>query len=119
MVPRFRRRVTVSCSGMRPRLVLRIVVIALMVGFGVRSLRTWLRARAIEAGNASSAGSTLPRVSARPYQYRVPRQLDRGRRYPLVIALHGLGSSGRDFERYFGIDVLVDEMGFLAAFPDG
>lgn len=39
--------------------------------------------------------------------------------YPLVIGLHGLGGSGEGFERYFNLDVLVDELGFVGAFPDG
>jgi polyhydroxybutyrate depolymerase len=73
----------------------------------------------IRRGNETSRESALPRVRERPYSFRAPAKLDPARSYPLVVALHGLGSRGEDFARYFAIDQLVDEQGFLAAFPDG
>jgi polyhydroxybutyrate depolymerase len=63
--------------------------------------------------------STLPQIVARPYAYRAPRSIDPSKLYPLVIGLHGLGGHGSGFEHYFDLDRLVDEMGFLGAFPDG
>ncbi len=63
--------------------------------------------------------ASLPRIVARPYAYRAPRSIDPSKSYPLVIGLHGLGGHGAGFERYFDLDRLVDELGFLGAFPDG
>jgi polyhydroxybutyrate depolymerase len=39
-------------------------------------------------------------------------------RSPLVVALHGAGSSGRFMKRYSGLGRLGDEEGFTVAFPD-
>ncbi len=82
--------------------------------WGRRPWLLWMSAR-----NSTSRNATLPRIAARPYAYRVPAHIDPDKRYPLVIALHGLGSEGVGIERYFRVDRMVDEMGFLAAFPDG
>ena len=66
-----------------------------------------------------AAVSSLPRIAARPYKFRAPAVIDPTRSYPLIIGLHGLGGSGANFSRYFRVDQLVDEMGFVVAFPDG
>ncbi|HEY0344686.1 MAG TPA: PHB depolymerase family esterase [Solirubrobacteraceae bacterium] len=39
-------------------------------------------------------------------------------RSPLVVALHGSGSSGRFMKRYSGLAEIGDEEGFTVAFPD-
>jgi poly(3-hydroxybutyrate) depolymerase len=38
---------------------------------------------------------------------------------PLVLALHGIGSDGSDFEKLTGLDAFADAHGFVVAYPDG
>ena len=45
--------------------------------------------------------------------------IDPTKSYPLIIGLHGPGGSGAGFSGDFQIDRLMDEMGFVAALPDG
>jgi polyhydroxybutyrate depolymerase len=49
----------------------------------------------------------------------VPAHLDPARAYPLVIVLHGLGGDAADGVHFFGLGELVDQEGFLLAFPEG
>src|SRR5205085_6851933 len=63
--------------------------------------------------------ATNPLVAARPYRIKAPAVIDAARSYPLVIVLHGLGARSEKIERYYQLDPLVDELGFLAAYPDG
>jgi polyhydroxybutyrate depolymerase len=58
-------------------------------------------------------------VAARPYRIKAPGTIDPRRNYPLVLVLHGLGGRGENVERYYQLDPLVDELGFLAVYPDG
>jgi polyhydroxybutyrate depolymerase len=37
---------------------------------------------------------------------------------PVVIALHGLGGTGSDFEQWAGFDTVADREGFVAVYPD-
>jgi polyhydroxybutyrate depolymerase len=67
------------------------------------------------AGDAGDAGL----VGARPYRSRVPRSYDPARPTPLIVLLHGYGASGMVQDLYFGLGRLVDERGFLYAYPDG
>jgi polyhydroxybutyrate depolymerase len=100
---------------------IKCVLIAVVIAAAIALPASWKRISmsAMRAGNANSDASSLASIRARPYAYRVPATIDPARSYPLVIALHGLGARGVGIERYFRLDRLVDEMGFLAAFPDG
>ncbi len=49
----------------------------------------------------------------------VPSGYDPKRPAPLLILLHGYGSSGLDHDAYFDLGTLVEERGFLYAYPDG
>jgi polyhydroxybutyrate depolymerase len=49
----------------------------------------------------------------------VPASYDPGRPAPLLILLHGYGSSGRDHDGYFHLGATADQRGFLYAYPDG
>lgn len=49
----------------------------------------------------------------------VPETYRRGNETPLVILLHGLGASGQIQESYMRFRPLLDEYGFLYAYPDG
>jgi polyhydroxybutyrate depolymerase len=47
----------------------------------------------------------------------VPPAAPAGRRLPLVLALHGYGSSGPQMEPYSGFSAVADREGFLVAYP--
>ena len=49
----------------------------------------------------------------------VPASYDGSTPTPLVVLLHGYGSSGSGHDAYFGLGDLVDDYGFLLATPDG
>jgi polyhydroxybutyrate depolymerase len=66
-----------------------------------------------------SGPATNPLVAARPYRIKAPTAIDPRRNYPLVIVLHGLGGRSQKVESYYQLDTLVDELGFLVAYPDG
>jgi polyhydroxybutyrate depolymerase len=55
----------------------------------------------------------------RPVTVRVPASYDPGKPAPLLIMLHGYGSSGRDSDIYFHLGAAAEERGFLYAYPDG
>jgi polyhydroxybutyrate depolymerase len=68
--------------------------------------------------SAPDAGQQAVFGGTRPVTLSVPRAYA-GRPTPLLLMLHGYGSSGRHHERYLGLDRLVDERGVLVASPDG
>jgi polyhydroxybutyrate depolymerase len=97
---------------MRARTILRAV--AIVAGaIGVLSFRAG-RTGAKLAGPATNA-----LVAARPYRLAAPTALDPLKAYPLVLVLHGWGGSSEHVERYYGLDGLVEERGFLIAYPQG
>jgi polyhydroxybutyrate depolymerase len=55
----------------------------------------------------------------RPVTVHVPPGYDPGRPAPLLIVLHGYGSSGQDHDVYFHLGQLAQQRGFLYAYPDG
>lgn len=67
---------------------------------------------------APDAGRKVSFGGARPVTISVPRAYS-GQPTPLLLVLHGYGSSGKHHERYLGLDRLVDEQGVLVASPDG
>jgi polyhydroxybutyrate depolymerase len=66
---------------------------------------------------APSAKPTL--VEARPYGLLVPASYRASTATPLVVALHGYGSNGRQQVEYFGLPADAEEHGYLLAYPDG
>ena len=54
----------------------------------------------------------------RPVTISVPRAYD-GCPAPLLLVLHGYGSSGKHHESYLGLDTLVEGQGVLVVSPDG
>src|SRR5256885_1637443 len=58
-------------------------------------------------------------VQARPYSYDVPQGYDPARPTPLLVVLHGYGVDGFLQVAVFGLAALVDEKGFLLAYPNG
>jgi polyhydroxybutyrate depolymerase len=41
-----------------------------------------------------------------------------GHSAPLIIAVHGLGDTGSNFEKWVGFDAVADREGFVVAYPD-
>jgi polyhydroxybutyrate depolymerase len=63
---------------------------------------------------------TLAHAGAtRGYIVHVPPSLPAGRPAPVMIALHGGGGHGAQFQRENGLDAVADRHGFLAVYPDG
>lgn len=56
---------------------------------------------------------------ARTYWLNLPPGFDQGKDYPLVIALHGGGGSGKQFETSTGLTVKADAEHFIVVYPDG
>ena len=55
----------------------------------------------------------------RPVTVQVPLSHDESRPAPLLIVLHGYGSTGRDHERYFHLGDALERRGMISAYPDG
>lgn len=55
---------------------------------------------------------------ARSYRLYVPTKVAEDGSVPLLIALHGGGGSGAQFEQSSGFDDLADSDGFIVAYPD-
>ncbi|MSP61144.1 MAG: hypothetical protein EXR72_12530 [Myxococcales bacterium] len=62
---------------------------------------------------------TNPLVALRPYKFKVPARFDPSRPAPLVVLLHGYGVTAELEDLYFGLNRIVDDRGFLYAWPDG
>jgi len=56
---------------------------------------------------------------ARTYWLNLPPGFDQGKDYPLVIALHGGGGWGKQFETSTGLTVKADAEKFIVVYPDG
>jgi polyhydroxybutyrate depolymerase len=76
-------------------------------------------------GSSESTGSTLAASrdfvvgGDRPVTVHVPKAHDTGRPAPLLIVLHGYGSSGREHEAYFHLGDAAERRGMISAYPDG
>lgn len=55
----------------------------------------------------------------RPVTVHVPTSYRAGTPAPLLIALHGYGSSGREMERYLSLGDAAQRRGVITAFPNG
>ena len=54
-----------------------------------------------------------------PYSLFVPRGYDKAKKYPLMVALHGLGSNNSQMIRYPGFTRLAQEHGYIIVAPMG
>jgi polyhydroxybutyrate depolymerase len=70
-------------------------------------------------GTTLDADLTAPDGSTRTYRVYVPSSAAADRPVPLLVALHGGGGSGRQFETNSGFDELAEANGFIVAYPDG
>ena len=67
----------------------------------------------------SQAPSTATKVAVRPYSEFVPSSYSSKSAAPLVIALHGYGSSGNQQETYMNFKAVAEQRGFILVSPDG
>ena len=54
-----------------------------------------------------------------PYSLYVPKTYDNSKKYPLIVALHGLGSTAKQMIRYPGFTKLAEEHGYVIVAPMG
>jgi polyhydroxybutyrate depolymerase len=54
----------------------------------------------------------------RPYSLYVPTSYDASTPAPLLMVLHGFGSSGKAIEYMSGFDALAEENGFIVVYPN-
>jgi len=73
----------------------------------------------VAAGPSASSAKTVYVGDERPVAVIVPPGYEAGRPAPLLILLHGYGSSGRDHDLYFHLGQLAAERGYLYVHPDG
>ena len=98
---------------MRGRTIVRALVVVAVLGGAL-----WFRTR--PSGTTAAAGdATNALVAARPYRLVAPATPDPSKAYPLVLVLHGWGGSSEHVERYYQLDDLARERGFLVAYPQG
>ncbi|MEQ8225199.1 MAG: PHB depolymerase family esterase [Candidatus Eremiobacterota bacterium] len=55
----------------------------------------------------------------RTYCLHIPPSYDKTGSVPLVIALHGLGGTGKGMNKLTGFNDVSDKEGFIAVYPDG
>ncbi len=67
----------------------------------------------------SQAPSTAAKVTVRPYSEFVPSSYSSNSPAPLVVLLHGYGSSGKQQESYMNFTAVAEQRGFILAYPDG
>jgi polyhydroxybutyrate depolymerase len=77
--------------------------------------------RPAEAAAGFVVPGAIPTADGRSRTYRlyVPRSLADGAAAPLLVALHGGGGTGEQFQRTAGFDGLAEANRFLVAYPDG
>jgi polyhydroxybutyrate depolymerase len=114
-------------TAVRPRLIL--VVVALVVGAcsGPAGSSPATSPASSGAGQPSPSSEPSPAASKaavvvggdRPVTVHVPASYDAAKPAPLLVVLHGYGSSGSEHESYFHLEDAAQERGFLTAYPDG
>jgi polyhydroxybutyrate depolymerase len=67
----------------------------------------------------SQAPATTTKVALRPYSEFVPSSYSSNTPAPLVVLLHGYGSSGKQQESYMNFTAVAEQRGFILAYPDG
>lgn len=70
-----------------------------------------------------AAGSTAHSITidgtTRTYRTYVPKSLDRAKKAPLVVMLHGGFGSAKQAEATYEWDQFADDAGFIVVYPDG
>ncbi len=68
---------------------------------------------------ASQAPATTTKVALRPYSEFVPSSYSSKSAVPLVIALHGYSSSGKQLEGFVNFRAVAEQREFILVSPDG
>lgn len=76
-------------------------------------------ASALAACNGGHSDPSRNLGGDRPVTLQVPPQLEDGRRYPLVLILHGYGANGFVQQAYFGLGALSTRGDAFVLAPDG
>ncbi len=71
------------------------------------------------ADSESSLASLVSGGIERTFLLHRPSSVTEGRRYPLVIGLHGSGSSAPEFHDWIHPDTATSQAGFFAVYPNG
>jgi polyhydroxybutyrate depolymerase len=74
---------------------------------------------ALAACSSSPPPPPSPLITARPYDIDIPTGWHNDKPLPLVILLHGYGTTGFAQRAYFGFNHLPDDRHVLVAYPDG
>ncbi len=71
-----------------------------------------------QAAAQDSSATLLYDGVERRYTLHLPAGYDPESSYPLLIALHGVASSGKALQALSGLDAVADTYGFIVAYPD-
>jgi len=83
-------------------------------------VRDTLRARTAESKHIQDRSYQFQEADkSMPYSLFVPSTYDASRSFPLIVALHGLGSSAGQIIRYRGFTELAEEHGYIVVAPEG
>jgi polyhydroxybutyrate depolymerase len=88
-------------------------------GFGLPSLTVRYKVGSSSWTVASQTPATTTKVALRPYSEFVPSSYSSKSPAPLVVLLHGYGSSGKQQETYMNFTAVAEQRGFILAYPDG
>ncbi|HEX4607456.1 MAG TPA: alpha/beta hydrolase [Urbifossiella sp.] len=105
----------------------------MFVRAGTGLLAAWVAALAFHAQPPAARGqpkSATARIEKKTYDFKdagkemeyavfVPGRYDKGKKWPLVVALHGLGGSPQNILRYGGFTDLAEKHGYILAAPMG
>jgi len=88
-------------------------------GFGLPSSIVRYKVGSSSWAIASRAPATTTKVALRPYSEFVPSSYSSKSAVPLVIALHGYSSSGKQLESFVNFKAVAEQRGFILVSPDG
>ena len=88
-------------------------------GFGLPSSTVNYKVGSSPWTTTSQAPATTTKVALRPYSEFVPSSYSSNTPAPLVVLLHGYGSSGKQQESYMNFTAVAEQRGFILAYPDG
>ena len=88
-------------------------------GFGLPSLTVRYKVGSSSWTVASQTPATTTKVALRPYSEFVPSSYSSKSPAPLVVLLHGYGSSGKQQETYMNFSAVAEQRGFILTYPDG
>ncbi len=87
---------------------------------GQGAVREALRAKTAEAKQIQERSYRFDEAGKdMPYSLFVPSSYDGAKPCPLIVALHGLGSSADQMIRYRGLTDLAEEYGYIIVAPEG